>query len=178
MGILRLKPKAKQMNKYIIACMIALISIGLNAQQGFKLGIQGGLPINDFNDEVAMSTGIDLGYMHALGERVDAGIVTGLIYGFHETFHSEVVIRDLQDIQFLPVAAAVHIWPSNSFSFGLEGGYAVGINKGNDGGLYYRPIAGYLVSSGAAINLSYTSINLESRTWNTFNFGILYTFLR
>ncbi len=166
------------MNKCVLVILFVLTGTGLFAQQGFKLGIQGGLPINDFNDEVALSAGIDLGYMHALGEVVDAGIATGLIYGFHETFHSDVVLRDLRDVQFIPIAASVRIWPSNSFSIGIDGGYALGINKGNDGGLYFRPIAGYLVSAGAEINLSYTSVNLDSRTWNTVNFGILYTFLR
>jgi hypothetical protein len=147
------------------------------AQEGFKIGLQGGLPIIDFKDEVALSAGLDIGYMHALGEVVDAGVSTGLIYGFHETFHNDVVLRDLPDVQFIPIAASVRVWPSNSFSFGLEGGYALGINKGNDGGLYNRPIIGYLVSAAAEINFSYSTIDLESRSWNSLNFGVLFTFI-
>lgn len=166
------------MNKRVLALIVTLIGTGLFAQQGFKVGIQGGLPSNDFNDEVALSAGLDKGYMHALAEVVDAGLMAGFIYGFHETFHTDVVLQNLPDVQFMPVAASVRIWPSNSLSFGMEGGYAIGINKGNDGGLYYRPVVGYLVSAGAEINLSYVTINLDSRTWNTLNFGVLYTFIQ
>ncbi|MGY8914779.1 MAG: hypothetical protein ACKVJF_06810, partial [Flavobacteriales bacterium] len=60
--------------------------------------------------------------------------------------------------------------------FGVDGGQALGINKDNDGGLYYRPQIGYLVDSNAELNLSYTAIELDGKTWTTINIGLLYTF--
>ncbi|WP_411030702.1 hypothetical protein [Spongiimicrobium sp. 3-5] len=82
---------------------------------------------------------------------------------------------DLPDVQFAPTAASARIWPSNSFSIGIEGGYAFGINDGNDGGLYYRPLLGYLFGTTTEVNLSYTTVELDQRSWTTVNLGLLYT---
>lgn len=164
------------MRNTILAFAFTFIGIGLNAQEGFKLGIQAGLPINDFNDETSLMVGLDLGYMWALGEVVDLGISTGLIYGFKESFQSDAIASGLTDVQFVPLAASIRIWPSNSFSFGVDGGYGLGLNKGNDGGIYYRPIIGYLIGPLTEINLSYTGIQLENRSWNTVSLGFLHTF--
>lgn len=158
----------------VMTCIIA--SSVMTAQEGFKLGIQGGLPFNDFNNVTGVVLGADAGYMHALGEVVDLGVSVGIIHGFPETFKEGTAQLDLPSIQFLPLAASLRIWTSNSFSFGGKVGYALGINDGNDGGLYYRPIIGYLMSSKTELNISYTGIQLEDATWSTVTLGIQYTF--
>jgi hypothetical protein len=168
--------KSVQMKNIILAFAFTFTVMGLYAQEGLKLGIHAGLPIDDFNDQISLMAGLDLGYMWALGETVDLGISTGLIYGFKESFQSDVIVSGLTDVQFVPLAASVRIWPSNSFSFGIDGGYGLGLNKGNDGGIYYRPIIGYLIGPLTEINLSYTGIQLENRTWNTVSLGFLHTF--
>ena len=165
-----------QMIKTILALAFTFLGMGLNAQEGLKVGIHAGLPIDDFNDEISLMAGLDLGYMWALGEVVDLGVNTGLIYGFKESFQSDAVVSGLTDVQFVPLAASLRIWPSNSFSFGVDGGYGIGLNKGNEGGIYYRPIIGYLMGPMTEINLSYTGIQLENRTWNTVSLGFLHTF--
>jgi hypothetical protein len=162
------------MKNSFLALFFTLISGSLIAQEGFKLGLQGGLPLD--NEAVSLSVGLDVGYMYALGEVVDVGIMTGFIYGFAETFQSEVVVADLPDIQFLPIAAGIRVWTSNSFSFGGEIGQAIGINDGNDGGLYYRPVIGYLMGPKTEVNLSYTTIQLDGDSWTAVNFGVMYTF--
>ena len=164
------------MKNTIFALAFTVLGMGLHAQEGLKLGIQAGLPINDFNDEISLVAGLDLGYMWALGEVVDLGISTGLIYGFKESFQSDIIADNLTDVQFVPLAASLRIWPSNSFSFGVDAGYGLGLNEGNDGGIYYRPIIGYLMGPLTEINLSYTGIQLENRTWNTVTLGFLHTF--
>lgn len=164
------------MKNYIFAIIFIFLGIGLNAQEGFKLGIHGGLPINDFNDEVSLMIGLDVGYMWALGEVVDIGVATGFIHGFAETFDSAVIVADLPNVEFLPLAASIRIWPSNSLSFGIDAGQALGINEGNDGGLYYRPIIGYLMGPLTELNFSYTTVDLDNRSWTSVNIGLLYTF--
>ncbi|WP_282056193.1 hypothetical protein [Maribacter luteus] len=164
------------MQKNLIALMFLLLGSGIFAQEGFKLGFHGGLPINDFNDAVTLTLGLDVGYMYAVNETIDVGISTGFIHGFAESFSSEAIEADFPDVQFLPLAAAVRIWTSNSFSFGVEGGYAVGINDGNDGGLFYRPIIGYLMGPSTEVNFSYSTVELDGPIWNTLNLGVLYTF--
>ena len=167
------------MKKVVFVLLIALIGNGLYAQEGIKLGIQAGLPYNDFNDFSSVMVGADIGYMRALGEVVDLGVMTGIIHGFPKTFVLEdagVTIEDNEAIDFIPLALSTRIWPSQDFSVGVDVGQAFGISDGNDGGFYLRPIIGYLFGTYTEINVSHTSIKLDDATWSTINFGILHTF--
>lgn len=173
MGITKM---TKPMKNNIILFLFMIIAGGSQAQEGFKVGFHGGLPINDFNDAVSLSLGLDTGYMFALGEVVDLGVSTGFIHGFAETFDSQEIVADLPNMQFVPLAASVRIWPSNSFSFGIDAGQALGINEGNDGGLYYRPVIGYLMGAYSELNFSYTTVSMDNDlSWNSVNMGLLFT---
>ena len=163
------------MKRITLALFFVMIGIGLYGQRGMKIGIQGGLPINEFQDEASIMLGLDVGYRFALGEIVDFGIMTGDIHGFPEKYHLDYG-TDLPSIQFVPFAGSVRLWPSNSFSLGVDVGQALGINEGNKGGFYYRPTIGYLMGGQTEVNISYTGIKLEERTWMTLSLGILYTF--
>lgn len=165
------------MKNLILASVLTLLATAVSAQEGFKLEIQGGLPYNDFNNDVSVALGFNTGYMRAINEWLDLGGTVGYIHGIPETFHSEVVVEDLPSIQFLPLAGSFRIWPSRDFSFGMDAGQALGLNDGNDGGLYYRPTIGYLFGTSTEINLSYTNIGLDNRNWTTITLGIEYTFL-
>ncbi len=168
--------KPKPMKNTLLAFIFSFIGLGMYAQEGFKIGFHGGLPIDDFNDAVSLSLALDTGYMFALGEVVDLGVSTGFIHGFAETFDSQILVADLPNMQFVPLAASVRIWPSNSLSIGIDAGQAFGINEGNDGGLYYRPILGYLMGAFTEVNFSYTTINMDNDlSWNSVNLGLLFT---
>jgi len=168
--------KPKPMKNTLLALIFSFIGLGMYAQEGFKIGFHGGLPIDDFNDAVSLSLALDAGYMFALGEVVDLGVSTGFIHGFAETFDSQILVADLPNMQFVPLSASVRIWPSNSLSIGIDAGQAFGINEGNDGGLYYRPILGYLMGAFTELNFSYTTINMDNDlSWNSVNLGLLFT---
>jgi hypothetical protein len=165
------------MKRLLWALAFALLTFGVQAQQGFKIGLHGGIPIQgEVNEVVSLVAGADLGYLFALGEVVDAGIMTGFINGFPEKFDAGGA--DLPHVQFAPVAGSFRIWPSNSFSFGADVGYALGLNAGNDGGLYYRPVLGYLMGPRTEVNLSYTGIDTPGQPWATVTLGVLYTFTK
>ena len=163
------------MKKFLAAIFFVLISTGLFAQEGLKVGLQGGIPIGDFDDQISLVVAADLGYMWALGEVVDLGIASGYIHGFTDRFDDLSVLADLPNVQFIPAAASVRVWPTNSFTIGVDGGYAIGINDGNDGGLYARPVIGFLFSAFTELNLSYSYVNLDSVSWSTATVGILFT---
>lgn len=114
--------------------------------------------------------------MWALGEAVDVGVATGIIHGFPETFHTDITQPKLPSIQFIPVAAAIRVWASNSFSFGGEIGQAYGLSDTYKEGFYYKPTIGFLMGPNTEINFSYTAIALEDKSWTTVNFGVLHTF--
>ena len=96
------------------------------------------------------------GFSNAFGKSIDIGI--GSV--------------DVPDVQFIPVAASGRFNASDEFTIGADLGYALGLNDGNDGGFYYRPIVGYGVSDNIELSLSYTGISLDGATWSTINLGV------
>ncbi len=165
------------MNKLILPLVFMVWGSGLWAQEGFKLGFQGGLPIGDYNDKVGVVLGLDSGYMWAPNKVFDLGIKIGFVYGFPEKFREGTLLVDLPSIQFAPVAASVRIWPVRSFSFGGDVGQAFGLNEGNDGGFYYRPQIGFLMGAQTELNFSYMGIQQDRETFSLVSMGIVYTFL-
>lgn len=165
------------MNRTFSLFLLLMCACGLYGQQGFRIGFHAGIPVNqEGNDAVSLMAGLDTGYLFALGEVVDAGAMTGFINGFPEKFDSGGV--DLPHVQFVPLAGSFRIWPSNVFSFGADLGYALGINDGNDGGLYYKPIIGYMTSPRTEVNLSYTGIENDDLPWATVQLGFRYIFAK
>jgi hypothetical protein len=164
------------MKKTLLLLVMTIFTSQIFAQEGFKMGIQAGLPFNDFNEALSVVVGADVSYMYPLGEVIDVGPAVGFIHGFAETFQSNIVRADLKPVQFAPLSAGVRIWTSNDFSFGGNVGWALGVSEGNDGGLYYRPTIAYLMSSSVEINFSYTGIELDEATWSTLTLGIVYNF--
>lgn len=163
------------MKKGVLAIVFMVATASLFAQEGAKIGIQFGMPIDDFTDEVGLMIGVDVGHMWALGEVVDLGVTAGYIHGFAEKYHTGTIANDLPSIQFLKAAASLRVWLSNSFSFGGDIGQGFGLNDGNEGGLYYRPQLGYLMSQSTELNVSYTSIQMDFQEWSTVSLGIVYT---
>lgn len=166
------------MKKALFILLITFYGLSVYAQEGFKLGIQAGLPYNDFNNISSVMVGADAGYMFALGQVVDMGVMTGLVHGFPDKFVASdglLAVRN-KAIDFVPLALSTRIWPSQSFSLGVDVGQAFGVSDGNDGGFYLRPIIGFLFGTYTEINLSHTSIKLDGASWTTLNFGILHTF--
>ncbi len=147
----------------------------LQAQEGIRLGIQGGIPSGDFDEQISLMVGADVGYMWVLGEYFDLGLAAGYIHGFADNFDLESVTDERTDVQFLPLAGAIRFWPARKISIGGNVGQAIGINDGNDGGFYYRPMIGYMFNQTTEINVSYTSIDLDVATWNTISVGFVLT---
>ena len=163
--------------KKSFAAILFLIGCSLiTAQEGFKLGVHGCVPVGDNQEFVSLAAGVDAGYMHALGEMLDLGVAIGFINGFPENYDQEPGAPDLPHVQFIPLAGSIRFWPSNSLSIGGDAGTALGINDGNEGGFYYKPTIGYLLGAQTEVSLSYTGIQVEDAEWATVNLGFLYTF--
>jgi len=157
----------------VIICMF-FAGMTLQAQEGFNLGINFGFPTGDASDFSSFSLGIDANYLWNVGESIDVGVATGFTNAFGKkidlgTF-GEV---SLDDVQFIPVAAAGRYHITEKFRAGADLGYAIGLNDGNDGGFYYRPIVGYGITDRIEANFSYTGISLDGLTWSTFVLGFM-----
>lgn len=158
------------MKKVVAVLAFALIGFSMNAQDGFRLGANLGLPTGDAGDYSGFSIGVDAQYMFETAGDFDLGVATG----FTNSFGKEIEGFELDDIQFLPLAGVARYKASEVLSIGTDLGYALGINDGNDGGFYYRPTVGYAVSDGVEINASYTGISRDGGTWSTINLGVLF----
>jgi hypothetical protein len=164
--------------RQLLPILLCTLTFGAaSSQEGFKIGAQGGLPIGDFNDQIGVVVGADIGYMWAPNQVFDLGIKAGIIHGFAERFRAETVSVKLPSMQFAPVAASLRIWPSPAFSFGADVGQAFGLNDGNEGGFYYRPQIGFQTGPQSELNFSYTAIDQDTETWSTVTLGFVYTFL-
>ena len=152
-----------------------LSGLAVQAQEGFNLGINFGFPTGDASDISSFSLGIDANYLWGVAESFDAGVATG----FTNAFGKKIDLGDfgevsVDDVQFIPVAAAGRYHFTDRFRAGGDLGYAIGLNDGNDGGFYYRPMVGYGITERIEANFSYTGISLDGGTWSTFVIGFMF----
>lgn len=162
------------MKRIVLIATFVAFSLGVNAQEGLRAGINLALPVGDASDASGFSIGIDALYHWAVTEEFTAGIATGFTNAFGKTIDTQVGSFEVPDVQFLPLAASGRYSASDAFRVGIDLGYAIGISENNDGGFYYRPIAGYAVSENTEVNLSYTGISLDGGTWSTIALGVLF----
>ena len=128
----------------------------------------------DAGDVSGFSIGVDFTYLWSVSDQFDAGVAAGFSNAFGKEIETGIGSVKIDDVQFLPIAAAGRIHLTEEFSAGADLGYAVGINEGNDGGFYYRPMVGYSLSEKLGLSLSYTGISLEGDfNWNTINLGLM-----
>jgi len=154
--------------------LIAITFFGLTsiqAQEGAKLGVNVGLPIGDFADFTTVSIGVDAAYLFEVSDAFYAGIATGYISAFTEDIEFLGVTVELENVQFLPIAAAARYYASEEFYLGADVGYAVSLNDGGEGGVYYRPKAGYNVTENIGLNLSYMGVALDGTSYSSINLG-------
>lgn len=152
-----------------------LSGLAVQAQEGFNLGINFGFPTGDASDISSFSLGIDANYLWGVAESFDAGVATGFTNAFGKKIDlGEFGEVSVDDVQFIPVAAAGRYHFTDRFRAGGDLGYAIGLNDGNDGGFYYRPMVGYGITERIEANFSYTGISLDGGTWSTFVIGFMF----
>lgn len=173
--------------KTIIFSVLAVFAfcVSVTAQyvdrSSFKAGVNVGIPVGDASDFSSFSLGLDLGYHWGVSELVDVGVVSGFINAFGDSSTLDggalgQIDVDFPDIQFIPVAAAFRLYPTYEFKLGADVGYAVGVNEGNDGGFYWRPVIGYNITGNTELNVSYMNINNDGESFSIAALGLLFLF--
>lgn len=157
------------MKKIVLIAAFAVFGFTqVNAQEGnFKVGAFFGLPMGDFSDSHSFNVGLDVAYLFDIADSFQVGPATGYSHSFGKSYSYQefdpgtMSIVDVEDnydaFQFVPIAAAAR-FNLDQFYFGADLGYAIGLNDGNKGGIYYRPKAGYNFGPLAAF-LSYTGVS-------------------
>ena len=158
------------MKKLLLVAALAVFSFSSMNAQTFKIGASLGLPAADAADISTFVLGVDAYYYFT---NIDAPVELGLNAGFRNFFGDDIDGFEIEDGQFLPLAAAARLKLFGIVSGGADLGYAVGINDGNDGGFYFRPVVGIDIADTIELNASYESISNDGVTWGNINLGIL-----
>lgn len=156
------------MKKLILSIAIAILGIATISAQGFKLGANIGIPTGDASDFSSFSIGVDVNFLWETSETFDLGLAAG--------FSNSILKSEWEgdDVQFLPIAAAARYNASEDFKIGVDLGYGIGINDGNDGGFYYRPMVGYNISETIELNLFYSSVSQDGSSWSYVGLGVMF----
>ncbi len=156
------------MRKFILCTLVALIgNFSINAQGLLNIGAGGGIPVGDAGDLTTFAIAVDLGYLFDLSDDFQAGATTGYHHYFGDEITSGSFTVDIDDIQFLPIAASGRFNASDQIYLQGDIGYALELGEGGDGGLYYRPTFGYNISEQAAIDLSYSAVSNDGNTFSS-----------
>ena len=158
------------------------ISLSIHSQvdrTNFRVGLNAGTVTGDFSDFYSFTLGVDVLHVWGLSRELDLGLATGFTnaFGEEETFtEGDITVEtEFDNAQFIPVAAAVRVYPTYGFKFGGDVGYAIGVNEGNEGGFYYRPIIGVDVNGSTELNVSYTAVQ-DDETFSSILLGVLFLF--
>lgn len=150
------------MKKSILLLVLVFFGITSAFSQGLRFGINAGLPVGDVSDFSSFQLGTDIAYMVSLADVAAVGPMIGYSHFFGKD--------DWEARQFVPIAASGR-FNLLSLALGLDLGYALGIDDGNDGGFYYRPQIGFSLGRLGLI-ASYQGINVNDVNVNSINLGL------
>lgn len=159
------------MKKVILLIVLAVMAFNTSHSQGnFRLGVNAGLPIGDAADFTSFQLGTDVAYMINLAGVAAVGPMVGYSRFFGDSEEVGGVNFEVDDAQFVPIAASGR-FNLLSLALGLDLGYALGLNDGNDGGFYYRPQAGFSIGPVGLI-ASYQGISMDGGSVASVNLGV------
>lgn len=169
--------KINHMKKITLFTLAVFFGLSFAQAQGdFKAGIHAGLPIGDAGDLATFSIAVDLGYLFDLSDQFQAGPTVGYSHSFGDNIDTGIGTVEIDDVQFIPIGGAGRFHVSDEFSLGLDLGYALGVNDGNDGGFYYSPRAAYSLSDKVDLVLAYRGISENGGSWDIISIGLEFGF--
>ena len=158
--------------------IITLILIGASTVSAqttdIKLGAHAGLPVGDMNDAYSYNAGADLAYMVGIAGIVEFGALVGYMHYFEDTGEEGDLSWEGNDASYIPLAGSGRIDMGPVFA-GMDIGYALGLNDGNDGGFFYRPKIGFGFL-GLTLVGSYSGISADGIEVNSINLGLEFSF--
>ena len=161
------------MKKIVLVALTTLLGFSFAQAQGdFNAGIHAGLPVGDARDFSSFAIAVELGYLFDVSDEFKVGPTLGYSHSFGKEIDTGIGTVDVDDVQFLPIAAAGRFQISDQFSLGADLGYALGISDGNDGGFYYSPRMAYSVSTALDLVLAYRGVSLDGGSWDILSLGL------
>lgn len=162
------------MKKLGLIIVLFALSFTTAYAQGFKAGVNVGLPVGDAGDGYTFNITLDVNFLWQVSETFDAGVATGYSHNFGDSIDiSGFGSVDIDDASFLPLAGAARFHASEKFTIGADLGYAIGLSpSGNDGGFYYSPRLQYGVSESLDIVAAYRGVSVDGGSFDVITLGV------
>ena len=155
-----------------LSAILLFTSQALDAQNGFRLTLSGGIPVGDASDFTTFTLAVDAAHYWGVSEAVEAGVLVGYQHSFGDEINVAGNTFEFDDVQFLPVAASGRVQANPWLIVGVDAGYAVGINDGNDGGFYYAPTAGIKIDDNWNVLVQYRGVAENGGSFNSITAGV------
>ncbi|SRR5690554_1110121 len=164
------------MKKLILSAM-AVCAFGFASAQegGFRAGINVGMPMGDTSDVASLAIGAEIGYLWEVADGFKAGASVGYLTFMAKEIDTPLGKYTPDDAAFLPIVATGQYSFTDNIFGGLDLGYAMGINEGNDGGMLYQPKVGYQTET-FEVFLGYRGISTEGTATSSIGLGFNYKF--
>lgn len=159
------------MIKKILFIAMFVSTIAITAQNRIGLGINGGIPIGNLEDNFSVAFGFDANYLFDVTDQISIGGATGMVF-FSGKENNGVTPENKIHI---PIAAAFR-FNNDMDKWFVQGdfGYAIGISPSGDrGGFYFKPILGYNFNDSFGLNLFYTGIKKKYQTFSYIGLGAM-----
>lgn len=168
----------------------------VNAQSGFKVAVNVGLPLSSTTEAASLNVGSDFAYLFEIMDNLEIGPLVGYIQFFADgnyaftTNNGNVVVSNYRDAGFIPISStARYYFASDKFFGGIDLGFAINVTGDANSGFFYRPKFGFVLGPVALIasyqgisgGVNYNNNNINSTIvtvsgFNSANVGVEFGF--
>lgn len=140
------------MKKLLLFVTIAVLAItNVTAQNHFRAGLNGGIPIGDAGDLATFAIAVDLGYILEISDDFEAGVESGYTHYFGKD--------NFGDFKFIPLNGIANYDLTEDFSAEGGAGIAISLQTGGGTDLYWKFGFAYDVDEDSDVSLSYRSVS-------------------
>lgn len=160
--------------KRITTTLIALlVGYSVFAQEGFKLGLNAGLPIGKDADPYTIHLQGNLDYLFHVTKDIHVGITTA----YSRYLGEKTDNADVEDLVYVPLGGSAQFNVTDKLKFGGDLGYALILQPdASDGGIFYVPKVQYMLSPNSEIVLAYRGLTIDRASISSITIGIEFGF--
>jgi hypothetical protein len=155
------------MKKVLLIAFVTVFCFSANAQ-GFRVGVNAGIPVGDFSDFSSLYANVDLDYDWEIDETWTAGITTGFsVFSGKDMF---------SDFKYIPIAGSVEANVSENIGVGGDVGYAISLEDGGGGDFLYRFNVVIQIDDNWDATGRFNNVSGNGATLSSISVGVGYSF--